>query len=70
MYTNARILAAYHEKKNRTMTGRVCKTRACKTILSRYNEDSHCASHQQEQQVEKLRGWGWECDEEGNFALS
>jgi hypothetical protein len=69
VYTNARILAAYHEKKNRTMTGRVCKKRGCKTILSRYNEGEYCSVHEQERHVAKLRGWGWECDEEGNVKL-
>lgn len=69
IYTNARILAAYHAKKNKKMTGRVCRQRGCSTRLSRYNEGEKCAIHEQRDYVEKLRKWGWQTDDEGNLKL-
>jgi len=59
IYTNARILAQYHERKNKKMTGRVCKTKSCGTLLSRYNEEEYCASCLQKKFEEKLKSWGW-----------
>lgn len=67
IYTNARILAAYHEKKNKTMTGRICKKRGCGTVLSRYNDDDTCGPHQLEDYRSKLNKWGWKLDEEGEI---
>ena len=66
VYTNARILAAYHRKKNKKMTGRVCKQKSCITQLSRYNQGEKCAVHEQKDYVNKLKGWGWDVDDEGN----
>ena len=42
--TNAKIKQKYYEKKER-LAGkkRVCKTRGCSTILSRYNAESVCS---------------------------
>jgi hypothetical protein len=68
VYTNARILAAYHEKKQKVTTGRVCKSRTCDTLLSRYNDDDYCASCQQKQHRKKLKSWGWELTEYGAVA--
>lgn len=65
VYTNARILAAYHEKKNKVTTGRVCKSKDCNTLLSRYNEEDTCSLCQQKYQVKKIVSWGWEVDDEG-----
>lgn len=65
IYTNARILAAYHSKKNKVTTGRVCKSKDCTTLLSRYNEDEYCSSCQQKQYKSKMEGWGWQLDEFG-----
>lgn len=63
IHTNARILAQYHQKKKRVMTGRVCKTKSCDTLLSRYNDDEFCAKCQQVKFEEKLKGWGWDLDD-------
>lgn len=42
--TNKKIREKYYEEKAR-LSGkkRICSTRGCKNILSRYNEDSICA---------------------------
>lgn len=61
--TNRRILAQYHEKKNRSTEGRVCAEKGCTTLLSRYNDDIYCGSHQLRQHLDKLDRWGWEVDE-------
>jgi hypothetical protein len=43
--TNAKIKQKYYEKKER-LAGkkRVCSTKSCDTILSRYNSDSICGT--------------------------
>ncbi len=65
IYTNARILAAYHSKKNKITTGRVCRSKDCNTLLSQYNPEDICSLCQQKQQVKKLEDWGWSIDQEG-----
>jgi hypothetical protein len=69
VYTNARILAAYHAKKNRKMTGRTCKKRGCGTHLSRYNQGELCATHEEQAYQKKLKDWGWEVDGEGHYRI-
>ena len=64
VYTNARILAQYHQKKNRVLTGRKCKTRNCDTVLSRYNEEEICASCENKAHIKKLEDWGWEVEKD------
>lgn len=66
IHTNKRILAAYHAKKNAVMTGRICASKDCGTILSRYNEGTLCSIHEKREYVEKIRDWGWDSDAEGN----
>jgi hypothetical protein len=65
IFTNARILAQYHEKKNRVMNGRICAD--CNTILSKYNDGKYCSVHEQARHIKKLRGWGWEVNEDGEI---
>lgn len=67
VFTNARILAQYHEKKNKVMKGRVCGDKSCNTLLSRYNDGEYCSVHEAKRQAEKLRGWGWEVNEDGEI---
>lgn len=69
VFTNARILAAYHEKKNKEMKGRVCRSKECKTLLSRYNEDDYCALCARSLKEEQLENWGWKLDAEGYSSL-
>jgi hypothetical protein len=64
IFTNARILAQYHQRKNRVMTGRTCKSKSCGTVLSRYNDDDLCASCENKAHRKKLTDWGWQLDEE------
>lgn len=65
IFTNARILAAYHAKKNKEMRGRVCREKSCKTLLSRYNEDDYCALCARKNKETQLENWGWDLDTEG-----
>ena len=65
IFTNARILAQYHMKKRRVMTGRVCKSKDCGTRLSRYNQGDSCASCENKEYLQKLKDWGWEVEEDG-----
>ena len=65
IYTNARILAAYHAKKKKKVTGRVCKSKTCETLLSRYNPEDHCANCSTKSKRKQLESWGWDIDEEG-----
>lgn len=45
--TNQKVLNKYHANKaKRNQKNRVCKTRGCSTILSRYNDSSVCGSCQ------------------------
>jgi len=67
IYTNARILAQYHQKKNKVLKGRVCRDSSCSTLLSRYNPEDYCAVHEKKRHLDKLRGWGWKLDESGEI---
>lgn len=40
--TNKNILEKYHSRKSNKFKQRVCKTKGCGTILSRYNSESIC----------------------------
>jgi len=67
IYTNARILAQYHEKKNKVMTGRICASKTCGVILSKYNPGDLCSIHEKKAHIEKLKSWGWNVDDDGNI---
>lgn len=42
--TNARIMEKYYERKDRRGgKKRICSTKGCQTILSRYNESKYCS---------------------------
>lgn len=62
--TNEKILKQYHERKNQDLRGRVCITRGCGTILSRYNPDTKCGLCQAKDLERKLIAWGWEIGED------
>jgi hypothetical protein len=53
--TNEKLLKKYHDGKKPIRSGRICKTRGCKTILSLYNRDSICASCQNNIMMNKLK---------------
>ncbi len=58
--TNAKLLNNYYEKKANINKKRTCKTKNCKTILSRYNKENICEKCKRERYVQRLVGWGWD----------
>lgn len=58
--TNAKLLSNYYEKKANINKKRICKTKSCKTVLSRYNKENICEKCKRERYVQRLVGWGWE----------
>src|ERR1051326_3446840 len=64
IFTNARILQQYHERRKQSKKGRICSNKKCTTILSQYNTGNLCALHEHEQYVAKLIKWGWKIDPE------
>lgn len=63
IYTNARILEQYHQKRKKVYEERSCKINGCGTVLSKYNTGNLCATHERQAFVQKLRKWGWTIDE-------
>lgn len=56
---NAKVLAKYHEKKLRKSSKkRICATKDCDTILSRYNPESVCEWCLTERLKDRLVSWG------------
>lgn len=68
VYTNARILEQYHEKKNRKLTGRTCRRDGCDTVLSRYNEEDYCASCYSKTWQDRV-DMHWEINEEDQIII-
>lgn len=60
--TNEKILKKYHDDKAKRKRKRVCKTKGCTTVLSRYNLDSICESCKTNRLIDRLVGWGWNKD--------
>lgn len=58
--TNQKLLRNYYEKKANRGKKRVCKTKNCNTVLSRYNKENICERCKQERFVKRLVGWGWD----------
>lgn len=62
--TNKRVLEKYYEKKSdqefKKNTKRICASKKCKTILSRYNDDEICSSCQVKSLKDRLEDWGWD----------
>lgn len=58
--TNAKLLNNYYEKKANINKKRICKTKDCKTVLSRYNKENICEKCKRERFVQRLVGWGWD----------
>lgn len=58
--TNKKLLEKYYEKKRNKNKVRVCKTKACTTILSRYNKEDICEKCKQERYIQRLVDWGWD----------
>ncbi len=58
--TNRRILERYHANKEIYSKKRICESRKCKIILSRYNKENICESCKRERFIQRLVGWGWD----------
>ena len=58
--TNAKLLSNYYEKKANINKKRICKTKSCETVLSRYNKETICEKCKRERYVQRLVGWGWD----------
>ena len=57
--TNQKVLQRYYDKKARLSSRRICETKECNTVLSRYNEENICESCKRERFIQRLVGWGW-----------
>jgi hypothetical protein len=60
LVTNAKLLNNYYEKKANINKKRICKTKNCETVLSRYNKENICEKCKRERYVQRLVGWGWD----------
>jgi hypothetical protein len=58
--TNQKLLKNYYDKKNNKNKKRICKTKNCTTILSRYNKENICEKCKQNRYIERLVSWGWD----------
>lgn len=58
--TNQKLLENYHRKKNIKNQKRVCKTKTCSTVLSKYNHEDICEQCKGERFIQRLVGWGWD----------
>lgn len=58
--TNKKLLENYYRKKENKTKKRVCKTKECTTILSKYNKEDICELCKTERYIKRLVGWGWD----------
>ena len=58
--TNKKLLENYYKKKEKKNTKRVCETKKCTTVLSRYNKEDICERCKRERYIKRLVGWGWD----------
>ena len=58
--TNKKLLEKYYEDKKRIKTKRVCSTKTCSTILSRYNKENICEQCKKERFIQRLISWGYD----------
>lgn len=58
--TNKKLLDNYYRKKENKTKKRVCKTKDCKTVLSKYNDEEICEQCKNERYIQRLVGWGWD----------
>lgn len=58
--TNKKLLENYHRKKENKNKKRECKTKDCKTVLSKYNQEDICEQCKSERFIQRLVGWGWD----------
>lgn len=58
--TNKKLLDDYYEKKENKTKKRICKTKNCTTILSRYNKENICELCKHERYIKRLVSWGYD----------
>lgn len=58
--TNQKTLAKYHENKKNKNNKRICKTKTCTTVLSKYNKENLCEQCKIERFIQRLVSWGWD----------
>lgn len=58
--TNKKLLEKYYENKENKNTRRVCKTKNCTTVLSRYNKENICEQCKNERFIKRLVSWGYD----------
>ena len=58
--TNKKLLDNYYKKKEKKNTKRVCETKKCTTVLSRYNKEDICERCKRERYIKRLVSWGWD----------
>lgn len=61
--TNKKLLEKYYENKKRATIKRICKTKSCKTVLSRYNKETICEQCKKERFIKRLVSWGYNEEE-------
>lgn len=58
--TNKKLLEKYYETKSNMKTKRICKTKDCTTILSKYNKENICELCKKERYIKRLVSWGYD----------
>ena len=58
--TNKKLLDNYYRRKENKTKKRVCITKTCNTVLSRYNDEDICEQCKSERFIQRLVGWGWD----------
>lgn len=58
--TNKKLLENYYEKKRNKNKKRICSSKNCNTILSRYNKENICEACKSERFIQRLVSWGWD----------
>lgn len=60
--TNKKLLEKYYENKKNKTIKRICKTKNCTTVLSRYNKENICEHCKKERYIKRLVSWGYDED--------
>ena len=60
LITNKKLLESYHSKKANKNKKRICKTKECSTVLSKYNKEDISEACKEERYIQRLISWGWD----------
>jgi predicted Ser/Thr protein kinase len=58
--TNKKLLEKYYELKENKNKKRICKSKDCLTVLSRYNKEIICEQCKNERFIKRLVSWGYD----------